>query len=331
WLYGQLRLWLLVRLTQIFAVTFNLGLVLAFVALSYGNDPTFGWRSTMLEPFHLHQVARTIGAPWSRWEAGIPTLEQVQQTQYSQLEQEAFGREQMSVWAAWWPFLLASLLVYGLLPRLLTLLIADRQVRHALRHARLEHHEVHKLCERLQRPLVETQALTAEEPQAEAAQAGRRLREGALQLEGQPLVVLQWAGVRLGRAELEQVLQRGWGARVGQLYPVGRLEADTDRPALEALATDRPAGVLILVEAWEPPVAEYQDLCRQVRERVGEGVLIVVLLYHQDPEARPVAPRDEDLAIWQNCLANLGDPWLAVRPLMKDAAADTPPVPGGAA
>ncbi len=65
WLYGQLRLWLLVRLTQIFAVAFNLGAIGAFVLLSYVNDPAFGWKSTMLTEEALHTVVDVISAPGS--------------------------------------------------------------------------------------------------------------------------------------------------------------------------------------------------------------------------------------------------------------------------
>ncbi|MDH3718741.1 MAG: DUF2868 domain-containing protein [Planctomycetota bacterium] len=326
WLYGQLRLWLLVRLTQIFAVTFNVGAIVAFVAISYGNDPTFGWRSTMLEPSALHHVTRIIGAPWSGWEPGIPSSHQIEETRYSKLEDQAFHRDQMSVWAAWWPFLLASLLGYGLLPRLLTWLIAHWKVRHALRCARLEHHDVQKLIERLRRPLVETQALTAEE-EAEAAASGPGLKQGAIDLGSGPLTVLQWAGVSLERPQVEQILHDRWGAGAGQLYQVGGLDEGCDRQALDALHGGANVGqVLLLVEAWEPPVAEYLDFITQMRERLGEGVLIVVLLFHRDQQGTPVCPTAEDREIWQRCLAAAGDPWLAVRPLIEEAAQEQAPL-----
>ncbi len=322
WLYGPLRLWLLVRLTQTFAVTFNVGAIVAFVAISYGNDPTFGWRSTMLQPAALHQMATIIGGPWSAWEPGIPTLHQVEKTRYSKLAERDFRRVPISVWAAWWPFLLASLLCYGLLPRLLTWLIADARVRYALRHVRWEHHDVLKLIERLHRPLVEMQALTGQE-EAEAEGGRAELKQGAVELESGPLTVVQWAGVELPRPQLEQILQHRGAAGVGQLYLVGQLDQAQDRQALDALPAIAPGGqVLLVVEAWEPPVAEYLDFLTHMRKQLGEGVLIVVLLFHRDQQGAAVTPTGQDLEIWRRCLATLGDPWLAVQPLVEERATD---------
>jgi hypothetical protein len=54
--------------------------------------------------------------------------------------------------------------------------------------------------------------------------------------------------------------------------------------------------------------------------------LIVVLLFHRDQQGTPVAPTGEDREIWQRCLAAAGDPWLAVRPLIEEAAEEQAPL-----
>lgn len=321
WLYGKLLVWKLVRLTQVFAVAFNVGAIATIVALSYGHDPTFGWRSTMLDEAELHHAVRVIAAPWSAMEpAAAPTLEQIRQTKYSSWDESFDG------WPtkAWWPFVFASMLVYGLAPRMVTWLVAFWQVRRAVSGAKLDHHEFRKLRSRLRRPFVDTRGQpdigdADDDGSAPAALASR----GDLDFEGKSLVVLKWSGVQLERAEIETILRTRFGAEVATLLPVGQIDQARDNEAIRQLATRAAAPPIALVlEAWEPPVADYLDFVRRLRSAVGDGVLIAVLLYHRDPHGAAIAADEHDVEIWRGSLAALGDPWLAAEPLLESAEDD---------
>src|SRR5690606_21870264 len=57
-LYGPVRYWLLVQITQLFALALNVGFILAFIALALVSDPAFGWRSTLLDSETTHRITQ---------------------------------------------------------------------------------------------------------------------------------------------------------------------------------------------------------------------------------------------------------------------------------
>ncbi len=94
------------------------GLLLTYLALLVFTDLAFGWSSTLIA--RSEQIAgllQGIAAPWAWvWPGATPTLELIDATRYLRIDPGA-GETQRA--GDWWQFLLASLLVYNLLPRLL--------------------------------------------------------------------------------------------------------------------------------------------------------------------------------------------------------------------
>lgn len=322
WIYGPLRLWLLVRLTQIFALAFNVGLVAGFVLLSYGSDPAFGWKSTLLTEEQMYSVTRAIAIPW-RWMqvdwAAVPTLQEVKETRYWTLV-DVNNRGAGDAWSRWWPFLFAALVCYGLLPRLVTLLVAQVQVRRNLRAIRLDHSEFDRLAERLARPQIETQAtepesgLDAQHPRSGGLQPPTALPQGG------PVAALAWAGVQLSPEEIGDLVTARLGGQVEGVLFVGRLDPSHDAQAITQTARnlggDASGRVALLVESWEPPVADYLDFVSSLRRALGRNRPICVLLYDRDATGLAKTARESDATIWQDRLGQLGDPWLRVDSLV---------------
>ena len=77
--------------------------------------------------------------------------------------------------------------------------------------------------------------------------------------------------------------------------------------------------VILLVEAGEPPVADYQDFVTQLRQVLRDGMMIWVLLYHRDQGGDITVPRESDLEQWQKTLEPI-DAWLRVRPMVEEPA-----------
>ena len=128
-------------------------------------------------------------------------------------------------------------------------------------------------------------------------------------------VVFTWAGVQLDDAAIVHLLQRQWGVDMVARHQVGGLDVSRDMAALKAL--DRQADidqVMLLVEAWQPPVGDYLDFVTQLRHTLGDGPMIWVLLYHRDPHGQVIPPRQSDLEQWRQTLER-ADAWLRVQPL----------------
>ncbi|MBW3597750.1 MAG: DUF2868 domain-containing protein [Planctomycetes bacterium] len=351
WVYGRVRFWVLISLTQIFAVAYNVGAILAFLAISYGNDPAFGWKSRMLSAEALHRIVQTIAAPWSWfWPAAAPTLEQIEATRYTSLAERYLetvqpAGEAADAWIYWWPFLLACLLFYGLLPRIATLTFARWRLRRSLAQVKLDHGDFYKLKDRLTRPLVETQANRPEtEPEPFPAPPTSPIHSDSSLAVSRPLPprppppprempqtglpetpppdsplrhVVQWAGVNLTRDDIGRLTRQRLGVEPADVFTVGDLQGKGDAQTLAALENDGRGEVLMVVESWEPPIADYVDFLSDLREAVGRERMIVVLLYNRDPQGRPCPPRPRDIQVWRDQIAAIGDPWMCVEELVE--------------
>ncbi len=318
WLYGGIRRWTLSQLTQVFALTFNLGAVAMFIALLYVSDPAFGWRSALMEPADLKRAGQLVAAPYTWAHPRLtPTLEQIQATRFTSLtvEQLRDVPSDSPLFRAWWPFLLGALVTYGLVPRLVTVGVCQAALRHRWRAVRLDHADFQRLAERLRRVAVETHGEAAEPgtsqddgptPRASSAASGPLPPSARGQL-------LTWSGLGLPADRLAALVRDQLRLDVGRPLTVGGLDTAADEQAL-ARARDGGGGgpVVMIVAAWEPPVGDHEDLLRRGRQAIGEGRPVTVLIVDVDEAGEPTAPDAAVVEQWRRRLGRLGDPWLRV-------------------
>ncbi|WP_404416355.1 DUF2868 domain-containing protein [Marinospirillum sp.] len=109
--------WLLSQLNALWVV-FALGLLVIFLLLLLFSDLAFGWSSTLLtDGERLARWIATLSLPWQAfWPQAVPHLELIEQTRFARIESSDTS---FALASRWWPFLMASLLFYNLLPRLL--------------------------------------------------------------------------------------------------------------------------------------------------------------------------------------------------------------------
>jgi hypothetical protein len=75
--------------------------------------------------------------------------------------------------------------------------------------------------------------------------------------------------------------------------------------------------VLVLQEAWQPPILENLNFLKQLRHRLGERTGIVVgLIGKPGPDTLFTAPGDTDVRVWKHRVDALGDPYLEVERLV---------------
>lgn len=316
--YRGLPFWRATALVQSFAVAFNLGALAALLFIPTVDDPAFGWRSRLLDAGELHAAARVVAAPWvGIWPEALPTREEVEATEHSSLAPgEATARPGRSgVWAAWWPFLVASFVCYGVLPRVALRAIAFLRTRRLLRGIAFDHEGCVRLRERLRRPVVDGRA--EERERSGAHGDGRAPELPRLELPGR-VRAIRWAGVPLDGEALATRLASSHGVVVEGVETAGALDLARDAAALEKLR-DAPA-VLVVVEAWEPPSADYLDFLRRLRGTLGERIPVLVLPCEVDEGGRPTAVAPRHVALWRRSLTALSDPWLRVEPFPGEAS-----------
>ena len=316
-LYHHLEPWLLLGLTQAFGVAFNLGALFGCLRLIVFSDIAFSWSTTLLQldAAHFHAVVHALATPFAwLWPDADPSFALVEATRYSRLEGSyvlsGAGRTaRPELVGGWWPFLLSALLCYGLLPRLVTLLVAQLRTRSLLSRLPLDDAEVSRVIRRITEPRVDTRS---PEPEISSAAAA------ALPLAPAPAgphdrcAVVLWRDVPEGAGLDEAIVkQTGWNVAAarragGRDYE----EGSTDWAPL----TNGSGPVVVVAEGWEATDKAVLRLLRELRRAAGERRHLLVLLGDAAPSGfRPSLARD--VRIWQETLAALEDPYLAVQPL----------------
>lgn len=321
--YGLLLLRPFFLLVQGFGVSFNLGVLLGTLLKVIGSDLAFGWQSTLQITAHsIHSLLAWISLPWS-WlpNAYIPSLAQIEGSRLI-LKDGIYHLTSQDL-AAWWPFLCLSVFFYGLLPRLLLLLLGLFRQSQELKSFSLEQGRFRQLIQRMQTPLVSTAAhyeLGPTPPAAQNAAVPLVFTKPTQATEAAPVVALipeDLASV-CSFADLAAQLLQHSGYALRQILPFWTLDQDeaTELDALLTAHRKHQADICMIHEAWQPPIQELLLLLRQIRQSIGPEPLILLALIGRpraDTIFTPVQP--ENLRIWQQKLAQLQDQGLQLMEL----------------
>jgi hypothetical protein len=270
-IYGAVATWPSVVVTQLFGVCFNVGVLatlLAHVALS---DVGFGWQSTLRTgPEQAWQLVSVAASPWSFLPNAHPTLEQVVASRFSYSEGIApLSQEAM---ASWWPFLFYSVLVYGLLVRLLLLAGAAAASRSALGALTFDHASCNSLYRRLTGPVVQAS------PDGTTLVVPPLGSEPAVHAQGR-CVVLVADGLAVSETFLADALRSRFGWEVADVLPLEIDHPSGNDQSLAALARSLPdlATVVVAVPARRSPIKAIALSLEKIVAVAGKTETVVLL------------------------------------------------------
>lgn len=313
---GRVQKWAIVFAAQAFAVAFNVGALAGCLYLITFSDLAFSW-STTLEPNveKVHHLTQVLATPWG-WAnpSAVPPLELVRQTLYYRQEHLPLSGNPAR-WGEWWPFLVACMVTYGFMPRLLLLSVAGWRFRRCVNRALVETPGITVVLDRLTSELVVTQA-AGPDIETAGATAGSSAETKPAALEVTRFCLVNWGGLELPDAILQDGARQAWQREIAGVYHAGgRASLDEDARTIATLSATPPeTGLALLVKSWEPPVLEFTDFVRDLRQAVGERRLILVVPVSLDDAGALASPREIDAVQWRKRLRALGDPALVVRP-----------------
>lgn len=305
-LFARIRRWTLWCWSQGFAVAFNIGLTACVLALVIFTDLAFGWSTTLdVSASSVHELARTIALPWRELVPdAVPSLELVEISRYFRAASST--RVDPMLLGGWWRFVLACLLVYALFPRVALLLLArwrrGRAIAWTLNHLP----GAPELLYRLNNERVTTRAEGAPESSVPGPQDEARL---SFAPSSGPCSLVLWGIEDLPGAAVDRQVRAATG-----LDPIERRGAggassiEQDQAVVDALAGSA-TPLVVVVKAWEPPLAELADFLDDVRGASAEARALIVVPIASDGGRAS----DDDVSIWRERLARIGDPWLSVR------------------
>lgn len=317
--HGVLQKWVFLRWSQLFALAFQAAALTASLGLVVFSDLAFGWSTTLTtgdaleDARRLHAITDVVSAPWHELFAqATPSAELIRDSRYFRVAAAQLTREQAARLGGWWSFVVMAMLVYGLLPRLLTLTFASLRVRSAARSAWLATPGLGPVLRRLHRARVETMA---GEPESGSPSLVRPTDESVASALPQTAgAVVNWSA-----APIDDRRAAACFGNAAVHHAGGARSPEDDRllgPRL-AEAQDLEAGIVIIVKAWEPPLMELVDFIKGLRSACGDRLSIVVVpigIAADVGNGKPAlpAPEQRHLAVWRSKLATVGDPWLRV-------------------
>ena len=234
------ELWLFYQ-TQILVMSFSLGCLLLYLLLLLGSDITFVWRSTLLEPDDLLPALQAIGIPWRFWSEAQASLTLIEQSRDYRLESLDMS---LPVVGLWWKYILATQLVYNLLPRSLMLLVTRHKYQACLQQNALRH-------------------ASNSQPQSNDAVRDENTLARLIRFVELPYTLLDWAGISTDcYGRIQQLL-----GDADEILPLGPLQQQLGIPSPDNLS------LVVLVKSWEPPLAELADRLRDIDSNAVKLIL----------------------------------------------------------
>jgi hypothetical protein len=323
--HGPLFFWPLFLLIQVIGICFNIGLLGASLMRITISDVAFGWQSTLqFSAKSLHAAIHVLALPWC-WAlgegTGYPTFSQIEGSRI--ILKEGISHLTTANLVSWWPFLLMSVLVYGLGARLLLYSYGYWQQRKASHDPDAAGPAAWQILQRMQTPVVSTRAQRPEAARREeAAPAVEKAvpPKAGLLLPAHLLLPDEIHDQCLAQPLDDLLAQEGYGILKRHRFLV---DYESDRDLLEELAAENwgnGGGIIILMEAWMPPLIDFLTFLRELRQRVGAKLPILLRLVGRpapDCILTPVGdPTQQE--VWRRKIDGLGDPYLQVTPLMAE-------------
>jgi hypothetical protein len=329
-----LLIWPAFITVQLGGIGFNCGVLGATLAKVAFSDIAFAWQSSLqLSPDLVAGLVQWIALPWS-WAVpqAYPTLAQIQGSQI--VLKEGAAHLATADLISWWPFLCCAVLVYGLLPRCLLLVLGRVQQRRALEQLHFATLGIRPLLRRMTSPRVDTNGVRSSartETAPSPEKAPEEVNDAVASFPAEPATVAQGAMYCLlipdelyddcPQAALLDLVRPGLeSARIECIrHGLPGIPEDESLAPLGAAADQGElAGVLLLQEAWQPPLKETELFLRQLRRLIGDETPLTILLIGRPTAETVLTPVDpEPLMIWSQKMRVLGDPWLEVHSLVQ--------------
>lgn len=330
--YGILFFLPIFILTQLFALGFNLGLLMATIFKVITADIAFGWQSTLqLSSDAVYSLVQKIALPWTwavQGDIAFPSLAQIEGSRI--ILKEGIYHLSTPNLISWWPFLCLAVLVYGLLPRFLLFLVAVFAQRRYLGLLDFRQGTCEQLLQRMATPMVTTRGSKvgdggAAEKETDPGHSASVHPSLDRRIAGKNLLIMVPDELydSCAREEIESVVNPGTVSVIQDIIRVNQ-DYSSDKELLASLSSrEGMAGtdILILQEAWQPPIMEYIDFIKQLRQALGTGPCIRVGLIGKPQAGTIFTPvKDANRKIWDQKITAIGDPCIYTEGLVHNAA-----------
>jgi len=262
--------WIVIKRSQLIALFFSIGLLVALLVVVATKDIAFAWSTTLqIDASSFHSFLNTLAFPWKSWfPSAVPSLELIEQSQYfrlgDNLSQEMINNA--SKLGEWWKFLAFSTLFYAIVLRFVMYVLSLIGLQLAVKKSLLSLEGVSTLLRDMNEPIITSNA-------QESIEKNETSIEGSLQL--------------LQKLDASYDMVQGWAMSEDQLHvlndsmqvitPLVYDVGGTNSLEVDAEIIHKSHGeVLLYVKAWEPPTMDFMDYLEALILNVDKVVVVPV-------------------------------------------------------
>ncbi len=332
--YRLVFFWPFFVLSSFFAAAFSAGALGGTLFRVAVSDMAFGWQSTLIAASdRIHGALSVISFPWSWFVPGSfahPSLEQIEGSRI--LLKEGISTLATKDLVSWWPFLCLGIFFYAVLPRLMLIMVSFMAQRRAVGQFDFERPRFKKLLVRMKSPIMDIRFdetpvnLAGRQNNFLADPSGADFLEPDSLGSGGPGPEMPSAKQTQSNSSHAVVLvsgsvygQENFGAvqeAVRQNLFLGvrsmislSFDYSQDRELLFSLAKASKDPVILLQEAWQPPIRGLLHYFVQLKTQIFTDRPMYILLT-QTPGADPWVVDGEDInfKVWKRAIHQLGNP-----------------------
>ncbi|QQE12240.1 DUF2868 domain-containing protein [Planctomycetota bacterium] len=304
--FASLQKWTILRYAQSFSLAINIAAILTFIYLLTFSDLAFAWSTTLnLNQQSIASLTQTIATPFAFIPDTSPTTELIQNTQFFRGNAADFDPK---LARDWWPFLLALMITYSFIPRLLLYITASQIHRRVIKNTITNLPAAISLLTRLdhlqsapQNPQVQDTTPTAKPPNQPLDPQPQSAQTTSLLIVDQTPIPTNFPYTPTQSANF-----------------AGTQTIEQDAQALDLitnnLSTD--AQLIILVKLWEPPTQEILDLLTTLRSNLNKQTPILITPTPTDEHNNTVTNNPEHLHHWTLKVRSLADPYTLINPIL---------------
>jgi hypothetical protein len=305
--------WLIIKRSQLLALMFSVGLLVALLGMVITKDIAFAWSTTLqVSPKEFHSLLHTFAFAWRDifpW--AVPSVELIEQSQYFRLGEKLDMQmiQNASKLGEWWKFLAFATLFYAILLRFGMWFLSMFGFKKALKRSFLNLEGAGALLREMNEPIITTSA-----PKGERSfvSGSRHYMQEIEDLDSSYDRILGWA---MSEKELV-VLNDAMQVIAPMAFDVGgtnSLEEDSE------IISKCQGEVLFYVKSWEPPTMDFVDFLEELT-RVADKVILAPVGTVEDR----YLPKTKELEMWGRKLQQISSDkvWLkrsSVKTLSREA------------
>jgi len=295
--------WLVIKRSQVLALAFSFGLLLALLAMVATRDIAFAWSTTLsVTPEAFHHLLNTLSFAWrDLFPWAVPSVELVEQSQYYRLG-EKLG-DTMIAHAAllgeWWKFLLFATLFYAVLLRFVMYIISTIGLKRAIGRSFMTLEGSKKLLSDMNEVNISTHARTSENDFSSKTIEYTQVIDT---FDRSYDIVLGWA---IDQEKLMLINEHMQVIAPNFFEAGGANSLEEDSEVISKCHGE----ILFYVKAWEPPTMDFIDFLESLLEKADKVIVAPI-----GTELQGYVSKEKDVNVWARKLFTLNSEkvWLKI-------------------